>query len=152
MKELYRSKELDRDRAESIEADFEEVAASCGHFSFSLQAFANEMQNYLFVLEELKEVTERPSRSWKWLLFWQEKSKSRKGPQTIPEEEEALIEQSSPEAEIPKTLPDLVLERNETRQWRSSAPQDAAKQGFYDRILRFIRFFERDDGMWSLRI
>ena len=32
------------------EADFEEVAASCGYFSFSLLDFACEMQVYLEVL------------------------------------------------------------------------------------------------------
>ena len=33
LKVLYKSKELHKDQSETIEADFEEVAASCGHFS-----------------------------------------------------------------------------------------------------------------------
>lgn len=55
-----------------LEADFEEVAASCGYFSFSLLDFANEMKEYLVILDDLKlEVEERPSgRSWNWLKFW----------------------------------------------------------------------------------
>lgn len=53
-------------------ADFEEVAASCGYFSFSLQDLASEMKVYLSLLEDLKyEVEERPGgRTWSWLKFW----------------------------------------------------------------------------------
>ena len=70
---LYKNKELNAQRPVEIEADFEEVAASCGHFSFSLQDFAEEMRRYLDILDDLKlEVDERPDgRSWRWLKFWQ---------------------------------------------------------------------------------
>jgi len=58
-----------------VEADFEEVAASCGYFSFSLQDFAEEMEIYLETLDELKqEIDESPRRrSWTWLKFWRRK-------------------------------------------------------------------------------
>jgi hypothetical protein len=80
--ELYKSKDLRNENPESVEADFEEVAASCGHFSFSLQDFAEEMQTYLEVLEELKDEIEKPNRrSWSWLKFWQSQKTS-----TIPSE------------------------------------------------------------------
>ena len=70
---LYKNKELNAQRPMEIQADFEEVAASCGYFSFSLQDFAHEMQAYLGILEDLKIETEhRPSgRTWKWLRYWQ---------------------------------------------------------------------------------
>ena len=69
---LYRTKDLAASRPLALEADLEEVAASCGYFSFSLQNVAEEMLTYLDVLEELKEETERPwhTRSWNWLKFW----------------------------------------------------------------------------------
>lgn len=69
---LYKDKELNIKRPMEIQADFEEVAASCGYFSFSLQDFATEMKAYLAILEELKVETEhRPAgRTWKWLKFW----------------------------------------------------------------------------------
>lgn len=69
---LYRNKELNKARPMELEADFEEVAASCGHFSFSLQHFANDMEEYLDILEELKiETDERPNgRTWEWLKLW----------------------------------------------------------------------------------
>lgn len=75
---LYRTKDLGRDRIESVEADFEEVAASCGHYSFCLQDFAEGIQKYLEVLEELKVELEQPQRrSWKWLMFWSRKKEEK---------------------------------------------------------------------------
>ena len=70
---LYKNKELSNPRPMATQADFEEVAASCGYFSFSLQDFACEMQVYLNILDDLKlEVEERPKgRTWKWLKVWQ---------------------------------------------------------------------------------
>lgn len=68
---LYRSKELARERSPNVEADFEEVAASCGYFSFCLQDFAEEMQIYLESLEDLQAALDsQPRRSWNWLKFW----------------------------------------------------------------------------------
>jgi hypothetical protein len=72
---LYQSKELNQDRSIAIAADFEEVAASCGHFSFSLQDFAEEMKVYLDILDEYKLQTEKTShRSWKWMMFWRKRA------------------------------------------------------------------------------
>ena len=70
---LYKSKELNQTRPLEVEADFEEVAASCGHFSFSLQDFAAEITEYLDILDDLKnEVENSPKgRTWRWLKFWQ---------------------------------------------------------------------------------
>ncbi|OAX82297.1 hypothetical protein ACJ72_03353 [Emergomyces africanus] len=65
-KDFVKTKSVERD------ADLEEVAASCGHFSFSLQAFAEQLKEILEVLDELQlETDERPNgRSWGWLKFW----------------------------------------------------------------------------------
>ena len=54
------------------EADLEEVSASCGHFSFSLLEFGEQLQEMLGILDELQlEVEERPNgRSWSWLKIW----------------------------------------------------------------------------------
>ena len=69
---LYKNKEFQRAGSVALEADFEEVAASCGYFSFSLLDFANEMKLYLEILDDLKlEVEERPTgRTWNWLKLW----------------------------------------------------------------------------------
>ncbi|KAK0116947.1 hypothetical protein ONS96_012791 [Cadophora gregata f. sp. sojae] len=151
LKALYKSKELDRDRPESIQADFEEVAASCGHFSFSLQTFAEEMQTFLSILEDLKEWTENDSaRSWNWIRFWRKpKPQVADGPNAVPEEQERLIQQPQ-EAMLPKDLPDLVLDRRETRQWQ--APAENTKWALYRRILNIIMIISRDDVRFAVKV
>ena len=69
---LYKNKEFAKAGSVQVQADFEEVAASCGYFSFSLLDLANETKKYLEILDDLKlEVEERPyGRSWNWLKFW----------------------------------------------------------------------------------
>ena len=79
LSQLYRMKELTKPRSVETEADFEEVAASCGYFSFSLLDFANEMRAYLEILDDLKlEVEERPDgKTWDWLKAWLKISRSK---------------------------------------------------------------------------
>lgn len=69
---LYRQREIQKVSSLEIEADLEEVAASCGHFSFSLQEFAEQLKGLLDILDELQlEIEERPKgRSWEWLKPW----------------------------------------------------------------------------------
>lgn len=70
---LYQQKETMRLKTRDAEADLEEVSASCGHFSFSLLEFGEQLQEMLSILDELQlEVEERPGgRSWSWLKVWQ---------------------------------------------------------------------------------
>ena len=72
LSKIYDTNKVDKNWSLDVEADFEEVAASCGVFSYALQDFANEMTMYLDVLDELKlEIEERPNgRTWNWLRFW----------------------------------------------------------------------------------
>lgn len=71
---LYRSKTLSSSRPVEVLADLEEVAASCGHFSFSLLDLAEEASIYLDLLEELHAVIEESPkrRTWYWLAFWRQ--------------------------------------------------------------------------------
>lgn len=59
---------------ESRRASSEEVAAACGHFTFSLQAFGEDVMQYLDVLDDLQHVILHKSRSWRWLLWWKDES------------------------------------------------------------------------------
>lgn len=70
---VYRTKVPIKTGSAAVAADFEEVAASCGYFSSSLQDFAEDMVTFLDVLEELKvNVNRYPrQRTWTWLKFWQ---------------------------------------------------------------------------------
>jgi hypothetical protein len=69
---LYKSKSMSGPRPVEVLADLEEVAASCGHFSFSLLDIAEEALAYLDLLEELHAEIERTPkrRTWYWLMFW----------------------------------------------------------------------------------
>ncbi|KKK21954.1 hypothetical protein AOCH_002983 [Aspergillus ochraceoroseus] len=76
LKAIYHQKDILNIQTLEVEADLEEVAASCGHFSFSLLEFGEQLKQLLAILDELQlEAEERPNgRSWNWLKFW------RKGP------------------------------------------------------------------------
>lgn len=69
---VYKSKAISRANSVQVAADFEEVAASCGHFSSSLQDLAENCVTYLDTLGMLEnEVQHRGwRRSWWWLRFW----------------------------------------------------------------------------------
>jgi hypothetical protein len=69
---VYKNKIPENTNSVEVAADYEEVAASCGYFSSSLQDFAEDMVVYLDILEELKENRTRSPRrrTWNWLKFW----------------------------------------------------------------------------------
>ena len=70
---VYGRKDMDRSRPIPVQADWEDAAACCGHFSFSLVEVAEAVREYLIILDELQlEVDEQPAgKTWKWLKFWQ---------------------------------------------------------------------------------
>jgi hypothetical protein len=70
---VYKNKLPTKPGSAAVAADFEEVAASCGYFSSSLQDFAEDMVTFLDILEELKASVNRYPRqkTWAWLRFWQ---------------------------------------------------------------------------------
>lgn len=78
LSKVYDYNKVNQERSVEVEADFEEIAASCGVFSYALQDFAVEMKSYLHVLDGLKlEIEERPKgRTWDWLKVWRRKRKA----------------------------------------------------------------------------
>jgi hypothetical protein len=61
-----------KSRSSDMDASYEEVTASCGHFSSSLEDLAEDIIVYLEVLQELKDLTEKTkTRSWTWMKFWE---------------------------------------------------------------------------------
>jgi hypothetical protein len=69
---VYRERDFARIQSPDVEADLEEVSASCGHFSFTLMEFGEQLKDLLQILDELKlECDERPrGLTWNWLKFW----------------------------------------------------------------------------------
>lgn len=102
------------------------------------------MQTYLNILEELKEVTEQPKRSWKWIRFW-DKPKTQKQSASDDPEQEALVGQAQ-DTELPKGVPDLILKTDEERRWQSMEIEHPTAHAVYRKLLNVIRVLGRDDG------
>lgn len=130
------------------------MAASCGHFSFNLQDFASEMQNYLAILEELKEEVERPKhRSWRWLMFWRRSKRPLKADAVDNEEQEHLIARDVG-TEVPKDIPDPLRTRLGYRKVQIAAKLSPGSKGGVIRrkAMRMVRFLERDDSESSKKV
>jgi hypothetical protein len=107
------------------------------------------MQTYLNILEELKEATEQPKHSWKWIRFW-DKSKSRNQSTNEDPEQESLVIHE--EAELPKGVPDLVLKKDEERRWQGVEIEHPTAHAVYRKMLNVIRVLGRDDGKLILLV
>ncbi|KAI0885686.1 Fusaric acid resistance protein-like-domain-containing protein [Annulohypoxylon maeteangense] len=157
LEEIYKTIELGRTRSESVQADFEEVAAACGHFSFSLLSFADEMQIYLDTLDDLRDVVEQNNRSWKWIMFW----KHFKFPSKAKNDDVERLSLLKPvkrlrQSKMPKGIPDAMKNRRGTFSW-DTAPQG---EGIWDHVVRatsrsllkFFGFLARDDIRFGLKV
>ncbi|RYP78456.1 hypothetical protein DL771_000641 [Monosporascus sp. 5C6A] len=158
--ELYKTIEFGRTRPETVQADFEEVAAACGHFSFSLLSFADEMQKYLDALDELKYLVEQNKRSWDWLMFWKRIS-LRSQPKVEDPEQDPLVRpiRRMRQSKLPGGLPDTMLKHRDSRAW-DLARRTPVKEGWKDKVVRilsqdllkFFRFLARDDIRFGLKV
>lgn len=156
LQELYASLEIGRDRSEKIQADFEEVAAACGHFSFSLQTFGEEMQKYLDVLEDLKHYNRHNKRTWRWLMWWRDEN-GRRGSLPLsrlpfePEESESLIKPIKKTA-IPRGIPESMLQRRDTYAWDAAPTVNTVVASLSQRILTLLRKLARDDVRFGIKV
>ena len=149
---LYRNKELHKVHSIAVEADYEEVAASCGQFSFSLQDFAQEIKGFLEVLEDLKAAVERSRniRTWRWLRFWQRFTRSKRSLSgSYSPENERLLDQND----------DTGLPSSISRAFgRAAAPltsrRSEARQSHYwnFRIWKFFEPLRQDDTKFAIKV
>ncbi|KAI0505946.1 ribosomal protein L19 [Xylaria bambusicola] len=159
LEELYKTIENARSSSESIQADFEEVAAACGHFSFSLLSFADEMKKYLDALEELKYTSEQGQRTWGWLKVWNKISalwRSRRAAEGDLESQ-ALMKpvKRMRQSQMPQGMPQAMTNRRENLRW-----SDAPANGWWDSfvrntspvIWRLLNFLARDDIRFGLKV
>ncbi|KAL1842749.1 hypothetical protein VTK73DRAFT_3047 [Phialemonium thermophilum] len=158
LQELYTRLELNRARTEQIQADFEEVAAACGHFSFSLQTFGEEMQKYLDILDDLKYASQHRRRSWRWLLWWKQGRDRHGYGAAIPvlpynaEESESLIKPIKKTA-LPRGIPDTMIERRDTYNWQAAAPvANKTVATLSQKLLRIARRLGRDDIRFGVKV
>ncbi|KAI0538813.1 ribosomal protein L19 [Xylaria digitata] len=159
LEELYKKIESARSTSESIQADFEEVAAACGHFSFSLLSFADEMKKYLDALEELKYTSDQNKRTWSWLKIWNKIGAVWKSRREAEEDVEgqALIKpvKRMRQSQMPRGIPRAITNRREAFRWHN-APADGAwniiVRNTSPVIWRFLSFLARDDIRFGLKV
>jgi hypothetical protein len=171
LKTIYRQKDVLNIQTMEIEADLEEVAASCGHFSFSLLEFGEQLKELLAILDELQlEAEERPNgRSWNWLKFWHQRGcdivardtgiicRTGINPRGYNEAdhppEQPLVETdpiqsgAGPQFEIanvgPRSKPSTL----------SFPPRNILKkESFGYRIWRSLKIFRRDDTKFAIKV
>ncbi|KAL9638029.1 MAG: hypothetical protein Q9204_001643 [Flavoplaca sp. TL-2023a] len=133
LSKIYDTNKVDKEWSLDVEADYEEVAASCGVFSYALQDFANEMIMYLDVLDELKlEIEERPNgRTWNWLRFWRRKQDSGMS------EEAGSINTIDQEADVLSSAPK-----------RPPVPQNTRRY----QLWKTLAIFRRDDTKFAIKV
>ncbi|KAJ8123323.1 hypothetical protein O1611_g9621 [Lasiodiplodia mahajangana] len=157
LKELYKTIENARSTSESIQADYEEVAAACGHFSFSLLSFADEMTKYLDALEELRYISEQEKRTWDWLKVWNKmrtlwKSRRESGEDV---ENQALMKpiKRMRQSQLPRGIPKVM--KNDGDRW-DKAPANGLWSIIVRKaspvIWRFLNFISRDDIRFGLKV
>ena len=152
LKLIYRSKDLQKTRSAEIEADYEEVAASCGHFSFSLLDFAGEMKIYLGILEELAaEIDRTPRRrSWRWLHFWH-REPNKDNQAKYDSNENAALQTSLLEEAMGGQLPrDIVIPLK--RRASVVTFEATRKQTIFFRLYEAFRDFRRDDVKYAIKV
>lgn len=150
LKELYRSIELGRPRSEKLKADFEEVAAACGHFSFSLQTFGEEMSRYLDVLDDLRYITEHGKRSWRWVLFWRDPSAMTQNMSLLPfDDPDREPVRPLRKSQLPRGIPDSMLQRRDTYSWQASPQSNKIVQTWSQWLLKVFRVLRREDSMYE---
>ncbi|KXH54452.1 ribosomal protein L19 [Colletotrichum salicis] len=164
LQELYTSIELGRARSEKIQADIEEVAAACGHFSFSLQHVAEDIDAYLTALEELKYNREMGSRSWNWLKVWKYFSSPAQPKESDPSnlDTERLLHQPMEPPEqpvrairksaLPRGIPDTMIKRRDTFSWDAAPNASMIMRFFSQQLLKGLRVLARDDIRFGVKV
>ncbi|KAF9882078.1 ribosomal protein L19 [Colletotrichum karsti] len=165
LQELYTSIELGRSRSEKIQADIEEVAAACGHFSFSLQHVAEDIDAYLTALEELKYAREMGSRSWNWLKpwkYWNSSPAKPRDPDPNTLDTERLLHQPMDAMEqpvrairksaLPRGIPDTMIKRRDTFSWDASPNASTILRLLSQFVLNCLRVLSRDDIRFGVKV
>ncbi|ROT34460.1 ribosomal protein L19 [Sodiomyces alkalinus F11] len=160
LREIYKAIELDRSRSESIQADIEEVAAACGHFSFSLQNVAEYIDAHLVVLEDLKFARATSGRRWNWLKFWQlwANRRRRVKPDGDPDREALLPQEPGPDAPVrrmkksgmPRGLPAEIVHQRDS--WHAAPHASSIVRTISQASLKVLRFLSRDDIRFGIKI
>ncbi|KAJ4396598.1 hypothetical protein N0V93_000819 [Gnomoniopsis smithogilvyi] len=153
LEELYKNIELGVSRSDKIKADFEEVAAACGHFSFSLQSFGEEMSKYLDVLDDLKYASDHKKRSWQFLALWKKIHHRQIQAPLLPfETEREPMVRPIRKSQMPRGIPDHMIRRRDTFSWEAEPKNSDIIKRISTKILGFMRFLARDDIRFGIKV
>jgi len=143
---VYNKKEMDRSRPMEVEADWEEAAACCGHFSFSLLEVAQQIKEFLHCLDELQiEVEERPSgKSWSWLKFW-DRSKH-----DNPQDYGHQLHSDNHRKTFDLRNPDSREARD--RQYWAESRKAHWKQALFRRLNKLLAILRQEDNKFAIKV
>ncbi|KAJ6440196.1 LOW QUALITY PROTEIN: fructosyl amine:oxygen oxidoreductase [Purpureocillium lavendulum] len=146
--ELYQMIEQSRSRSDKTKAEFEEIAAACGHFSFSLQSLGEEMQKYLDVVDDLKYVSDHSKLSWRWLLWYRKPSSRGLSMSALPYESADTSSWAKPirKSGIPRGIPESMVEQRDTFAWRAAPEASRLLATLSQHVLKFTRTLARDEN------
>ncbi|KAI5467651.1 Fusaric acid resistance protein-like-domain-containing protein [Mariannaea sp. PMI_226] len=156
LQELYSRIGMNKSTVDTKQAHLEEVAAACGHFSFSLQAVGEEVLKHLEVLDNLSYVDRHKRRSWRWLLWWRVPTHDDRKPlwpsePSETQEDDNLIKQMNQF----QTSPDLSSVLTEHRNTRSLDYPSCAREvpaWILRKIMRLFKKLARDDRKFGLKV
>ncbi|KAK5077330.1 hypothetical protein LTR64_005188 [Lithohypha guttulata] len=145
VKLVYSQKEMDKTRPAEVEADWEEAAACCGHFSFSLLEVAQQIKEFLHCLDELQvELEEAPSpRSWSWLRFWNRKDGC------ISHDSADLYETDYNKV---KDISDPQSREARDRQYWAESQKAWWKQSLFRRVYDWIVILRQEDNKFAIKV
>ncbi|KPI41649.1 uncharacterized protein AB675_9017 [Cyphellophora attinorum] len=133
----------DRNRPMEVQADWEEAAACCGHFSNSLIDVVEDVQDYLHILDEMQEdCYYQTRRSWTWLKFWQ------KDPRGPSDKDLNALGPGRP-SEV-----DLQLKKDDgkTAQVPTDSSWKATKRKHFRMLYDRLSFFRRADIKFAIKV
>ncbi|KAF2027879.1 hypothetical protein EK21DRAFT_70963 [Setomelanomma holmii] len=146
---VYKNRIPAKTGSAALAADYEEVAASCGYFSSSLQDFAEDMVTFLDILEELKtNVNSYPRRrTWSWLKFWQVGRRKKSGEDS---ESESLINEGE-DTQTPGGSHEIhnPIYRRDTR---GNPYRPIHEQPLSYRAWVALSVFRRDDLKYAVKV
>ncbi|RHZ60374.1 FUSC family protein [Aspergillus thermomutatus] len=153
LKVIYRQKELLKIQTLEVEADLEEVSASCGHFSFSLLEFGEQLKDLLAILDELQlEAEERPNgRSWNWLKVWRWRTAKTQNTELLDSEQPFIGSTVREGVTTVASNSPFVLEVRPPSSTRSPKNLPAKERLSY-RIWKSLGVFRREDTKFAIKV
>jgi uncharacterized membrane protein YgaE (UPF0421/DUF939 family) len=147
---VYSQKDMDRSRPISVQADWEDAAACCGHFSYSLVEVAESVKEYLIILDELQlEVDEQPAgKTWQWLQFWRSFHDDTELDGLDPDF--AKMVKRSDEVDVELSNKNLRVGRQRDEPHWPDQPR--FKQIFFRYLYAAASFFQRDDVRFAIKV